>query len=287
MGCGNIQKTELKSWALLTTPLSNHLHYLSNDNPEAIEINKLVERGALILFRIEKVRQNIIDSLDEIILETGTYVFSSPTIVNCFHCVLYLIAFELQGDLTPLKKYYSDEPPFLILTTDKLSQRSVNLIQMIQKYIHNLIYLKITIRQIENDIPELLFMINELNIDEDNKINENNILISNALKIIPLLKTINASYIQSFQKECYYFETMKEVYEKKIQLFCKEIQVNNAVNDIGERMFLYKQLSMKYPCIFSSIKMESSVKIAKKKIQKILADKKELIQENVKVINKS
>lgn len=286
MGCGDIRKTELKSWELISHPLSNHMHYLSNNTPEEKEINKLIQRSELILYQIEKVRQNIVDELDEIIFATGGYVFSSPTIVNCLHCVLYLIALELNGDITKLNKHYSEEVPFLIISTDKLSQKATDLFQMIQKYIHNLIYLKTTIRQLENDIPELLFMINEINCDEyKEKIKENNILISIALKALPLLKTVNLSYIQSYQKECYYFDTMQEIYEKKIQLFCREVNQNELSNDIADLMFSYKAIQIKHPKMFSSIKMESSVKIARKKIKKIIDDKQELIQQFVKVVS--
>lgn len=286
MGCGDIRKTELKSWELISHPLSNHMHYLSNNTPEEKEINKLIQRSELILYQIEKVRQNIVDELDEIIFATGEYVFSSPTIVNCLHCVLYLIALELNGDITKLNKHYSEEVPFLIISTDKLSQKATDLFQMIQKYIHNLIYLKTTIRQLENDIPELLFMINEINCDEyKEKIKENNILISIALKALPLLKTVNLSYIQSYQKECYYFDTMQEIYEKKIQLFCREVNQNELSNDIADLMFSYKAIQIKHPKMFSSIKMESSVKIARKKIKKIIDDKQELIQQFVKVVS--
>ena len=111
---------------------------------------------------ITRIRNKMIHLYHKLMYDSGACVFMKPTIVHCLKNILYKISSEFEGNLINSELTFMNDPPYLKLSNEvKLSEESVNLLEELFQFVIELISYKTIIKQIEKEIPELIYLVHE------------------------------------------------------------------------------------------------------------------------------
>lgn len=148
------------------TPLDWSLTKVPKDcqwmNESEIELmNSYYTKAQLIIEMVEDLRETIIDSLDELIMLTGAYVFTNPNIILCIKCVLWKVSADNKGNLKQSEISFYDDEPYFQIRGGSITPETTRIISNLVTYISNFFSIKNQIKHTDLKIPELIYIISE------------------------------------------------------------------------------------------------------------------------------
>ena len=191
------------------------------------DIKELNHAKSLIKL-ITRIRNKMIYLYHKLIYDSGACVFLKPTIVHCLKSILYKISSEFEGNLINSDFTFINDPPYLKLSNKvKLSDESANLLEELFQFVIELISYKTIIKQIEKEIPELIYLVHE----KKNKLSKKNIdLINKGIDLFKNLKQLKSNTIVLYRNQIYEFENRKDCFCEKIDLIGKCAYEKNITN---------------------------------------------------------
>lgn len=274
MGCCGVARP---ASTLLNDPLNFKLYKvepieLDKDNYK--NLNNLFQRASSIMETFENLREKIVDNLDILIYKTGASVYITPTIVHCLNNIWYKMSRDMNGEIEKLNILYTEDSPFMSLNQVPLPPDTIKLLNLMFDYINGLRRIKTTIKQLETNLAELIYLLNENNIPAKNNVCTNNKnKIEQATKMFPELHNFYNLVLQKYRYEIYSFVVRREEYEYRINLIGKEAAENN-LNDINKIAFLYKKLQKENAFVLREELMYNNEIIGRKKYLDIINNKK-------------
>jgi hypothetical protein len=193
MGCGACriinEKDEKRNtpldWNLLKIPDDQNFMEIS----EIGLLNSYYKNAEIIIEVVEDFREIVFDKLDELIFKTGACVFSKPDIATCLKCVLWKISADNYGSINNSNILFLEDEPFIKIKDGEIKDDTKEIFNSLLEYISNLFSLKIKIKNVDLKIPELIFMLSEIN----QKFFMNN-FISNKLPYVSSINDKNIIY---------------------------------------------------------------------------------------------
>ena len=178
-------------------------------------------RAQSLINLISRIRNKIIFLYHKLIYDTGACLFLNPTIVHCFQTILYKISSEYEGKLENFNIEYIEDPPYLKIEKESLTEESLNLINELFSFIIELKSYKTIIKQIDKETPSLLYLISE---------NKENISLEN-------INNINKG-IELFQDLIKIREDILNLYKYQVrELITRKDSYCEEINKIGEEAF--------------------------------------------------
>ena len=177
---------------------------------------------------ITRIRNKIIHLYHKLMYDSGACVFMKPTIVHCLKSILYKISSEFEGNLKNSELTFIEDPPYLKLSNEvKLSDESVYLLEKLFCFIIELISYKTIIKQIEKEIPELLYLVHE----KKNKLSTKNIeLINKGIDLFINLKQLKSDTLVLYRNQIFEFVNRKDSFCEKIDIIGKYAYEKNITN---------------------------------------------------------
>lgn len=278
MGCGSSLGT--KSISLeeseiikLNTPLNSNLQLLPDTYGK--EINQYIKKASEILLKFELVRQKLIDEQDFVFLKTGGYIFKRPSPEKCLKYIIYILAFKLQGKLNNLNIYCLEDAPFIQIS--KFDDD--NGYQFLIEYITSLSYTKTTLKELENDLPELIFINNEiLSNNRDKLIRERKKYIAQGVEILELMQKFYSVTMSLFRHESFFIYCRRNLYDKQIELIGKNANFFISREGNKNKIMLegLTKLCKMYQGIFFGVELEESEEEARKALEAHIEKKEKL-----------
>jgi hypothetical protein len=209
--------------------------------------SKELSQAQLLINLITILRNNIIYEFDNLIFITGACLFKNPDMSHCTKCILFKICSESKGDIKNTEFIYNEDLPFFKLNKmEDFSQETNDLISKLFDFIGKLRDYKIILRQLDKEIPKLMYIVFENN----NKISKENIdKINKAILLFKNLSDFRTKIIKQYKNQIsdlaignsdFYNQINtigKLAYEKKITdvyeiaMLCKKnIKENKAFN---------------------------------------------------------
>lgn len=187
-----------------------------------------------IITSISKLRNRMITIYHKLLYKTGACLYIAPTIVHCVKSVFFKLSAELGGSLEKSNLAYIEDPPYLQMEMDALTEDTRTLLQGLFDFITEIRSYKALIKQIDKDTPELLYLIfeNKDNISEEN-INE----INKGVDIFKQIIKFRYGLLQQYKNEVYSYVTKNEMYCKEINRIGKEAHEQN-ITDIYKIVML-------------------------------------------------
>ena len=266
MGCSNsVPKTAsifpLEDLAILNQPLKTALEEPKEKNSK---ISSLIIRSSEILKKYESIRRKLIDELDEIIFKTGAYIFKYPLPLHCFKLLMFKLAIRSKGNLEVYNITFLDDPPFVQME----NVENCFEYKRILAYIISLSYLKTTLKELENDLPELFYLINEVDIFESNKK-----CINDGINLLVIMKKFNTLSLSGFRNEVFSLLVKKNNYDEQLKLIVENANLFGNGDNISQFFAGLKVLKNKYRDIFSNIYLENNEADAREKISQKIGKK--------------
>jgi hypothetical protein len=200
---------------------------------ETIELDmesdiKELNHAKSLINLITRIRNKMIHLYHKLIYDSGACVFLKPTIVHCLKSILYKISSEFEGNLINSELTFMNDPPYLKLSNEvKLSEESVNLLEELFQFVIELISYKTIIKQIEKEIPELIYLVHE----KKNKLSKKNIeLINKGIDLFKNLKQLKSNTLVLYRNLIYEFENRKVIFCEKIDIIGKYAYEKNITN---------------------------------------------------------
>jgi hypothetical protein len=200
---------------------------------ETIELDmesdiKELNHAKSLINLITRIRNKMIHLYHKLIYDSGACVFLKPTIVHCLKSILYKISSEFEGNLINSELTFMNDPPYLKLSNEvKLSEESVNLLEELFQFVIELISYKTIIKQIEKEIPELIYLVHE----KKNKLSKKNIeLINKGIDLFKNLKQLKSNTLILYRNLIFEFENRKECFCEKIDIIGKYAYEKNITN---------------------------------------------------------
>ena len=200
---------------------------------ETIELDmesdiKELNHAKSLINLITRIRNKMIHLYHKLIYDSGACVFLKPTIVHCLKSILYKISSEFEGNLINSELTFMNDPPYLKLSNEvKLSEESVNLLEELFQFVIELISYKTIIKQIEKEIPELIYLVHE----KKNKLSKKNIeLINKGIDLFRNLKQLKSNTLVLYRNQIYEFENRKGCFCEKIDIIGKYAYEKNITN---------------------------------------------------------
>jgi hypothetical protein len=192
---------------------------------------------------ITRIRNKMIHLYHKLIYDSGACVFMKPTIVHCLKSILYKISSEFEGNLKNSGLTVKEDPPYLKLSNEiKLSDESTNLLEELFHFIIELISYKSIIKQIEKEIPELIYLVHE----KKNKLSKKNIeLINKGIDLFRNLKKLKYDTIVLYKNQIFEFANRNDSFCERIDIIGKYAYEKNITN-IYEITMLQKNDQLNY-----------------------------------------
>ena len=219
-------------------------------------------RAQSLINLISRIRNKIIFLYHKLIYDTGACLFLNPTIVHCFQTILYKISSELEGKLENFNIEYIEDPPYLKIEKESLTEESLNLINELFSFIIELKSYKTIIKQIDKETPSLLYLISE---NKENISLENINNINKGIELFQDLIKIREDILNLYKYQVRELITRKDTYCEEINKIGEEAFQKN-INDIYE-ITLLKNNNLN---VDKDYQMYKSIKEAKKNIKKII-----------------
>ena len=186
---------------------------------------------------ITRLRNRIIYLYHKLIYDTGACIFTKPDISQCLDCIFYKVSSEFEGNLKNSNITHREDPPYLQLSKEIiLSDQSKSLFNELFNFIIEIISYKTIIKQIEKEIPELLYLIHE----EKDKISKKNIkLINKGIELFRNIKIIKNEILSIYKNQVCEFAFRKEQFCENIDAIGKYAYENN-ISDIYDIAMIQK-----------------------------------------------
>ena len=187
---------------------------------------------------ITRLRNRIIYLYHKLIYDTGACIFIKPNISHCLDCIFYKVSSEFEGNLKNADITHREDPPYLQLSKEVvLSKQSKSLFDELFNFIIEIISYKTIIKQIDKEIPELLYLIHE----EKDKISKNNItLINKGIELFKNTKIIKNEILNKYKNQVCEFAFRKEQFCENIDAIGKYAFDKN-ITDIYEIVMIQKK----------------------------------------------
>lgn len=215
MGCSSVQ--EIDDLQQETIELD-----MKNDNV------KELDHAKSLINLITRIRNKMIHLYHKLMYDSGACVFMKPTIVHCLKSILYKISSEFEGSLQNAKIIIKEDPPYLKPSIEtKLSDESANLLDELLHFVIELVSYKPIIKQIDKEIPELIYLVHE----KKNKLSKKNIeLINKGIDLFKKLKQLKYDTLTLYKNQIFEFANRKESFCERIDIIGKYAYENNITN---------------------------------------------------------
>jgi len=215
MGCSSVQ--EIDDLQQETIELD-----MKNDNV------KELDHAKSLINLITRIRNKMIHLYHKLMYDSGACVFMKPTIVHCLKSILYKISSEFEGSLQNAEIIIKEDPPYLKPPIEtKLSDESANLLDELLHFVIELVSYKPIIKQIDKEIPELIYLVHE----KKNKLSKKNIeLINKGIDLFKKLKQLKYDTLTLYKNQIFEFANRKESFCERIDIIGKYAYENNITN---------------------------------------------------------
>jgi len=215
MGCSSVQ--EIDDLQQETIELD-----MKNDNV------KELDHAKSLINLITRIRNKMIHLYHKLMYDSGACVFMKPTIVHCLKSILYKISSEFEGSLQNAEIIIKEDPPYLKPSIKtKLSDESANLLDELLHFVIELVSYKPIIKQIDKEIPELIYLVHE----KKNKLSKKNIeLINKGIDLFKKLKQLKYDTLTLYKNQIFEFANRKESFCERIDIIGKYAYENNITN---------------------------------------------------------
>ena len=215
MGCSSVQ--EIDDLQQETIELD-----MKNDNV------KELDHAKSLINLITRIRNKMIHLYHKLMYDSGACVFMKPTIVHCLKSILYKISSEFEGSLQNAEIIIKEDPPYLKPPIGtKLSDESANLLDELLHFVIELVSYKPIIKQIDKEIPELIYLVHE----KKNKLSKKNIeLINKGIDLFKKLKQLKYDTLTLYKNQIFEFANRKESFCERIDIIGKYAYENNITN---------------------------------------------------------
>lgn len=274
MGCCGASRSIGTSSSILNAPLNFKLPQVESFTSTNKELNTIFQRASCIMESFENIREKVVDNLDILMYKTAACVYHNPSIVHCLNNIWYKISCDLNGKIEEVNLKYIEDSPFMNMNLKNVHSDTIKLVELLFDYINSLRSIKTTLKQMENSLAELIYLLNENSFPQSNQICEfNKNKIHQAIKMFPELHNFYNLVLQKYRYEIYLFIMKKEEYIYKINLLGKEAY-SLGYNDIYQVSFLYKKFMKVRPEYFKEESMYPNENIGKKKFLDFINSKK-------------
>ena len=205
------------------------------------DIKELYHAKSLINL-ITRLRNKMIHLYHKLMYDSGACVFMKPTIVHCLKNILYKISSEFEGNLKNCEITFKEDPPYLKPSPEvKLSDESASLLDELLHFIIELVSYKSIIKQIDKEIPELIYLVHE----KKNKLSKKNLeLINKGIDLFINFKQLKSDTLILYKNQIYEFANRKDSFCEKIDLIGRYAYEKNITN-IYEISMLQKNEQLK------------------------------------------
>ena len=263
MGCGS---THL--WVEGETMKQEKIELEINERYKSKELTQAQE----LIHLITNIRNKIIYEYDNLIYTTGASLFKNPSISHCTKCILFKMCSECQGDINKANLSFREDPPYMKIEFTQFSQTTNTLLNQLFEFIVRLRDYKIIIKQLDKEIPKLMYII----YDNNNKISKINLTkINLAISLFQDLQKIRTNILVEYKNQIYDIVcNNKEVIDQINKI--GELAYKNKITDIYEITMLLKDNIGEKEKNNKKAKLEIhySIKEAKKKMEKKLENEK-------------
>ena len=240
--------------------------FLEHTNPIQLtnidNIDKLKHAQNLISLII-KIKNRIVYIYHKLIYSTGAFIYFQPLISHCLENILYKISTEYNGYFNKSGIIFYEESPFLKVDFTKISIDSCKLINELFNFITELKGYKTILKNIDNDLPSLLYLEYEINL----KISKRNLRkIHNGLSLFRQLLSFRQKIWAEYKKEILLLINENEKYLNEINEI-GNLASQKQLNNIEEIAILKNEIKNNFN---SDIKMFTNIKEAKENWERIL-----------------
>lgn len=180
--------------------------------------NKELTQAQELIHLITNIRNKIIYEYDNLIYITGACIFKNPSISHCTKCILFKMSSECKGDINNANFSFREDPPFMKIDFSKFTQYTNNILNQLLEFIIRLRDYKIIIKQLDKEIPKLMYLI----YDNNNKISKINLVkINQAISLFQDLQKLRTNILVEYKNQIY-------------DLVCNNIEFIDQINKIGE-----------------------------------------------------
>lgn len=244
----NLDSTEKNS----TSPFNNNTNNSSNNNnnKNINTHNKLsssssfpvstchsdLTHAQMIIHLITSLRNKIIYSHDKLVYDSGAFLFQKPTIYHCVRCIFFKMSQEVNGNFDNISFNVKEDPPYLQGNFKNLSILCQDLLTELFDFIIELKYYRVIIKQIDQEIPELFYLIFE---NKKNISKENAQKIQKAIELFKEMTKLRSSILQNYKTQIYRITTQNLIFWEKVIVVGKYAYKKN-INDIYDIVMLNK-----------------------------------------------
>ena len=268
MGCCGI--THDLSSDLINIPLNYNIKILEEIPPNS---NNLKNKVYYIMQSFENIREQIVDFFDILIYKTGACCFTFPTIIHVLHSIWYKMSYDLNGKIENANIKYIEDSPYMELSFKNLKNSTISNIGLLFEYINNLRNLRMALKNLDSNIAELIYFIKENN--EHNEMSKYE--IQQAVNMFPELVSFYNTTLKRYKHEIFLFNVKRIDYCYRINLIGSEgfKQYEYIGDDVYKLIFLYKEISKKYPDELFYESLFNSEKIGKKFLEERINSKRQ------------
>ena len=126
MGCGSSREKE----SGINCPLDSQLEEMGVE-----ALDEIFKSASGIITSLEGVREKVIDTRDDLILNTGACVSKSQDLIQSFYCILWKLSADNAGDLSKADISVNESEPFMSLNGKKNTVESMSNFENLVKYV--------------------------------------------------------------------------------------------------------------------------------------------------------
>lgn len=251
MGCG-VHKAYLDN--NVDKPLNSYLVSLSlknlNTDQTSVSIvetfNSYYERASEIIRSIEDIREILVDKLDRIIFYTSAGFYKEPDLAMAFRTFIWKVAADYHGEIRNANIEIHETEPFIEVKSDGLSSEGQTALKMLNTYISSIMKLPGTIKEVDNEANELVFMLSNDFFKTKKK-----------LSVTSSTSSRNANIFSSLNTNSNVFEYNNEAFFATHQYLVKTIKKNTS--KIRKAIDIYPDLTPFLNKIIENYRLESSL----------------------------
>lgn len=249
----------------LNSPLHINLQLLNST------CDSYIKKASESLLKFELIRQKIIDEFDNVILSSGGYVLKEPTAEKILKFLIFVLLVKRKGNLSEVNITCIEDPPYISIKNSEEEFKELT------QYIVSLSYTKTTLKELNNDIPTLFFIMNEvLNDDRKKCVKEIKEKIRKAIETLQLLEKYFNATMGLFRHEAFIAYCHKCNYDKQLMLISTHIDYFDDVSHFAMHRGL-SRLVREFKDEFNNISLVSDASASLNNLQRKIQKKKEQI----------
>lgn len=230
MGCSSTNGVITKENKILNKPadMTNNLYAL--DKPHLQQAKSTIENIYLL-------RSRFLYQYHNLIFHSGACCYKNPSIVHCLKSILYKMSAEKKGFIENYELTYIEDPPYLKMNNeDEVDENTGKIFKNLLDFIVEIRSYKSLIKQLEREIPGLLYILHE-NTNMVNSSEEE--FIKDSVDMFEELKKFRARTLNAYKNEIYYYITQNDRYVEEVNTIGKEAD-KNKITDIFKIAMLAK-----------------------------------------------